>query len=496
MKKMRTSLFFVVMLAVLGLCGSAPGFSGAGSGTESDPYIITNIQQLQEMNDDLGACYALGNDIDASQTQIWNGGAGFEPVGNQTDWFTGKFDGRRRTITQLYLNRPSEDFVALFSLIAEGAEIKEVGVVSANVTGYSDVGTLVGHSSGSAIYQCYSSGNVRGMESGGINSRVGGLVGRSSAGSSILRCYSTADVVSGAWQVGGLSGYNGHGSVIIDCYATGNVTGNHKVGGLVGDNCYPEGGYVKRCYSVGKVTGGGGGLIGYNFNGGVTYDSYWDVETSGRSSSKGGTGKNTADMMREATFVDWDFVDVWDIVENETYPFLRVFSPVLEVAVDIKPGSCRNPLNLASNGVLPVAILGTEDFDVNTIDIASIRLADVAPIRSAFEDVAAPPADANECGCSEAGPDGYTDLTLKFETQQLTEALVVTDDDLVRGDVLILTLTGVSSDGTAIEGGDCVVVVGKVPISTTAKRSDINKDGRVDMLDFVSISENWLERTL
>jgi hypothetical protein len=39
------------------------GFSGTGSGTESDPYIITNVDQFQEMNDDLTAWYALGNDI-------------------------------------------------------------------------------------------------------------------------------------------------------------------------------------------------------------------------------------------------------------------------------------------------------------------------------------------------------------------------------------------------------------------------------------------------
>ncbi|GAF91981.1 unnamed protein product, partial [marine sediment metagenome] len=56
------------------------------------------------------------------------------------------------------------------------------------------------------------------------------------------------------------------------------------------------------------------------------------------------------------------------------------------IAFDIKPGSCLNPLNLASRGVLPVAILGAEDFDVNAIDPASIFLEGVPAIRSAYED--------------------------------------------------------------------------------------------------------------
>src|SRR4030042_4686286 len=64
------------------------------------------------------------------------------------------------------------------------------------------------------------------------------------------------------------------------------------------------------------------------------------------------------------------------------------------VAIDIKPGSCPNPFNLKSRGVLPVAILGTAEFDVTTIDRASIKLQidsqEVAPIRSSLEDVATP----------------------------------------------------------------------------------------------------------
>ena len=62
----------------------------------------------------------------------------------------------------------------------------------------------------------------------------------------------------------------------------------------------------------------------------------------------------------------------------------------LDVPVDIKPTSCPNPLNVKSKGVLPVAILGTVDFDVSDIDPATVLLEGVPPLRWALEDVATP----------------------------------------------------------------------------------------------------------
>lgn len=135
-------------------------------------------------------------------------------------------------------------------------------------------------------------------------------------------------------------------------------------------------------------------------------------------------------------------------------------SPI-PVDVDIKPTSCPNPLNVNSKGVLPVAILGTAELDVTTIDIASIRLDGVAPIRSSYEDVAAPVSDdAEDCECTTAGPDGYLDLTLKFKKEEIIAALGEVND----GDLLELTLKGVLSDvfgGLPIEGSDCVIIIKK-----------------------------------
>jgi hypothetical protein len=169
------------------------------------------------------------------------------------------------------------------------------------------------------------------------------------------------------------------------------------------------------------------------------------------------------------------------------------YNPIA-VVVDIKPGSCPNPLNVKSKGVLPVAILGSEDFDVNAVDVASIRLAGVAPIRGSYEDVGAPVIDANDCNCTEDGPDGYLDLTLKFKTQEIVEPIGEVND----GDILPLELTGVSFDETPIEGADCILadcilVRGKhKPLNI----ADINKDGVVNMVDFAIFADNWLQSSI
>ena len=125
------------------------------------------------------------------------------------------------------------------------------------------------------------------------------------------------------------------------------------------------------------------------------------------------------------------------------------------VKMDIKPGSCPNPLNPKSKGKLPVAILGSAEFDVHDIDFTSLLLEGVAPIRSAIEDVATP-AGGDECGCTEEGPDGYDDLILKFDTEQIVAAVAPMNG----GDEKVLRLTGTLRDGTPIEAGDCVVIVG------------------------------------
>lgn len=157
--------------------------------------------------------------------------------------------------------------------------------------------------------------------------------------------------------------------------------------------------------------------------------------------------------------VDYYSVDVCGNVESVKSVSFKRWGPY----VDIKPGSCPNPIDRKIKGVLPVAICGTEDFDVTTIDPDTVQLTRegvevyVNPIRWDCEDVATP-YEGELCDCHELEDDGWMDLTLKFKTQEVKELL--SDDDLD----LMVTLTIIGNlkeeyGGTAIEGQDCVWVI-------------------------------------
>lgn len=114
------------------------------------------------------------------------------------------------------------------------------------------------------------------------------------------------------------------------------------------------------------------------------------------------------------------------------------------VAIDVKPGSLENPINLASRGSIPVTIWGSESFDVTALAPEALRLAG-APVHKrgksgtyqcALEDRGSP--ESGEAGVMVGLPDGFMDLTCHFDTQAL---------DLAAG------ATAISLSMTACEGG-------------------------------------------
>jgi hypothetical protein len=141
--------------------------------------------------------------------------------------------------------------------------------------------------------------------------------------------------------------------------------------------------------------------------------------------------------------------------------FAIQFSHPSTVAADIKPGACPNPINVGSKGVLPVAILGTDNLNVEDIVPQSVTLAGVSPLRWSHEDVGRPympltgKTEANQCNA--LGPDGYMDLTLKFDTQAVAAALGTVND----GDVLVLHMSGTPRNGTAVSGEDVITIIKK-----------------------------------
>ena len=136
----------------------------------------------------------------------------------------------------------------------------------------------------------------------------------------------------------------------------------------------------------------------------------------------------------------------------------------VSVYVDIKPGGCPTPINVGSKGVLPVAVLGTNDFDVSTINPQSITLEGVPPLRWSMEDVATPyDINFDECNiydCHVSTGDGYVDLTLKFDTQEIAAAI----SEVYDRECLILELTGelkAAYDRLPIKGGDVISILNK-----------------------------------
>jgi len=150
---------------------------------------------------------------------------------------------------------------------------------------------------------------------------VGGLVGINRH--DVMFSYSLGEV-SGRRDVGGLIGtQQGHTK---NCYSMCDVSGEDSIGGLIGAAAATV--EIKNCYSSGKVTGiedeEVGGLIGSGKFANVT-SSFWDIQTSRMSTSEGGVGKTTSEMMTKSTFADagWDFNTIWDMEEGKTYPYLR-----------------------------------------------------------------------------------------------------------------------------------------------------------------------------
>lgn len=131
-------------------------------------------------------------------------------------------------------------------------------------------------------------------------------------------------------------------------------------------------------------------------------------------------------------------------------------APEINVGLDIKPGSCPNPLNTTSKGVLPVAITGSSTFNIQDIDISTLKIGGVVPIKSSVEDVVSLfTRKENSCECTTKAGDGINDLVLHFDTQQIVAAMGTVNNRENK----VLNLTGNLKDGTPIKGGDCVVII-------------------------------------
>lgn len=260
------------------------GMIGNGQ-TDATAFQIGTVDHLEALADFVnagygdqtaGVFYKLVDDLDLGGFD--NGdGKGWKPIGDNSSstmftQFHGNFDGAGHVIKNLTINRngSSDFYIGLFGYLSE-ADIQNLGVENCNITGYSNVGGLVGSSSCTNITKCYATGSVNGQYT------VGGLAGSSGLSgvyyNGITNCYAACNVIANN-QAGGLVGaaavslnMSPNGThTITNCYATGNVSGNSYLGGLVGSLGAAGTGMsiVTNSYATGTVSGTNylGGLVG------------------------------------------------------------------------------------------------------------------------------------------------------------------------------------------------------------------------------------------
>jgi filamentous hemagglutinin family protein len=315
--------------------GTATDYSANILGGAFTNYqLVHNATQLQSITGFLGESYALARDIDLRSLATANAGTGFQPLGDGSAQFTGKFDGQGFSVRNLTINRPGQQHQGLFGYIS-GATIQNLKVVDATIIGSDNSAVVVGQADGGTFRNVHATGSIDaaigfnmggliGANNGGLisdssadvtvtvlggSNSVGGLVGYSSGtilrsratgnvtytntsvgavgglvgwnDGNISQSYATGNVTgTGSDFVGGLVGHHGFGS-IDRSYATGNVVGDTNVGGFAGQQA---GGTFSQSYASGAVTGltNVGGFVGIQ-QGGLIENSYWDEFSSGQS---------------------------------------------------------------------------------------------------------------------------------------------------------------------------------------------------------------------
>ena len=274
-----------------------------GRGTVDDPFSITAPEHLDSVRvvADGGYVFSLDNDIDLSD-YLSPQGNGWMPIGSSSEPFDGTFHGNMHTISGLWIDRSSTDYLGLFGYVDRDVIIDGIRLVldDKGIVGTGDyVGGICGGMDGGPvlggyIIACSVDGTLKGRR------YVGGIAGR---GSHISQCYTAGDVTA-SYYLAGIS----MNSTVVDSYSKAvlSVAENREAYGITDYSA----GY---CFFAGKVINGKGVYPTDNY-------CYYDAETTGDEG-----GLPTSEMFRQATYVNWDFINVWQIDEGRSYPTLCCF---------------------------------------------------------------------------------------------------------------------------------------------------------------------------
>ena len=216
--------------------------------------------------------------IENIHSDKWDGGKGFNPIGDTTNPFTGTIDGfsgeRVFGISNLTINRPDEDNVGLVAAAGtsgNSAEFVNLSLSNVSITGKDNVGAIAGtlqngshiswsSTSGtvtgkgesiggfaglidnSSMWDISNSATVQGNRTDGTDKKIGGIAGTLS-NSSTLTDVRNFGAISGTEDVGGIAGYVENGTILgtgsaiynyANTYNSGKVTGTTNTGGIVG----------------------------------------------------------------------------------------------------------------------------------------------------------------------------------------------------------------------------------------------------------------------
>ena len=295
---------------------------------------ISEAYQLQLMQVKSGAHYMIMNDIDCSETTLWNDGNGFTPIKDFTGSLKCMDTEKGACLSSLSINR-SEEVVGLFATLK--GSIDFVNFVEPTVKGGSSkIGVLAGENQGVITRCSVNAGEILGgVFTGGIVGINGGTISQSSVKGHIS--------VSANGYTGGITGNNT--GDIINSYAMPNldISLGNTCGGCTGRNS----GTIKYCYSQSIISGAGskGGVTGLDESGSYT-KCFWDhdlanlpaINSSSTGSLEGVESKSSADMNTQETYaVPWGdsqsggiFQSIDGIRENDFWRLNEGMAPVLK----------------------------------------------------------------------------------------------------------------------------------------------------------------------
>lgn len=348
----------------------------SGEGTEESPYLISTVEDFDQIAEDLNAHYLIVNDLNFKSVAR-------RPLGE----FYGVLDGGNHTMKNLYLSASlNNNDSGLFTKIENG-RIQNLTIYAYLSARSMNSGILAGRINNSTIINCKLEGSsisansyvggfggyvvdsnfidcgYEGTITGRSGMYLGGIAGRS-YDVNLYNCYSKTRIISGDANIGGLIGGASGTTTISESYAEGYLKAQCFIGGLIGSNyekCTIEDSYANSTlngvfvppagYNLGESTGG---LVGQNrtpsyseatnlsirnsyfvgrLSGFIKYplspptvgtisSSYFD-QTIAEINEPVSQARTTEEMMSQSTYVDWDFDNIWYISEGTDYPQLR-----------------------------------------------------------------------------------------------------------------------------------------------------------------------------